>query len=753
MEFAGNVLRTADFFIERQAADQYNHALTTMNTGLSDFVRSIEKDPDYSSYEKKFETYQAELQSQISQSMTNVRAQKRFETDWSAATQRARGMVLDIADVKSLEVLEQNLRRDISTVISTQPLGSQDPRERRISQDVRLTRLVTNAMQAGLSPALGEALLADAKAKSMYADARDLMNQATRTLTSKGLSSTEISDILDQTIRLEGDAYNTFVKAQAEKNPELQQMFDAYRLINLLPNDEEKLVTNTRNEAIFLGQRQRQDHAEAKTQYYESFYKQWFSDDWMSLAEDDYQAIWSSPLEASEKASLVQSIETRIDTAKQEEEQLAADLAEADAQQRRENALAAYTKEIDEIAAAPGDDAKTLLDEIRTRVRRDKDLTDTQRNAKIHDIEAILKDMEAAQKGRAAAEAEALEEQEKLAAEAQEAVDEAEYARKLRNYDEAVFRLEQNPMQGGYDSLVSRLLADTMDDSDRDEILTALRRIKGELPTPEEIAEEEHDYEADVFRDFYNDRMTPEQVEQSIRNYQAAGHITPEEAQRWMARIPKREELLRNPVISGAIRTIDQYFNSQLRAIDVSAEDRIMLSKEWGFATRALQGDINNPEIRQLPEDEQRRKYDDLVAFLLKKPTANFVAKAFGIGGEVAIASARNLKAKFAEGASDELLNAIAIEVARDWREEYDKEEVGPDQVRYVRVGDEAVYYHEASGYFFTQHRNIVGAYRWKYARPEDVEKNSEGKIVDIDWRDWSARRLRDLNRQYPRNE
>lgn len=275
----------------RQASTQMSNASVAVSTGYRDFFRDLDVDPETDKYQEKFDAFTMSLQETQKTAITNAMAQQQFDLFFEGFSKgQATDRLYALMDRNSKTFGYQALINNLETLKGESPAPLTTPKEFVEGQTSNIENLVGDARDGGIvNPDIA------AQTERLYVEdflmgySADMSREALNLLMGRGETMADAQDILEQVIRSEGEAYDTAV---AGADLRLAELAEGYGIINLSPDNEEKLIAGLRKEAAVISNRNKVQQEEQAATNDTELAILWATGDRTLIEKDGYKMLF-----------------------------------------------------------------------------------------------------------------------------------------------------------------------------------------------------------------------------------------------------------------------------------------------------------------------------------------------------------------------------------------------------------------------------------------------------------------------------
>ncbi len=703
---AANVGNT---LLRQEGARQLSTAQADVTTAYGNFLRDLENDPDPTGYVGRLAEFKSgEVMTSIDDAVSNPYAKRSYEESMKQTHANMEQRVLDMASVNSERFGREQIITDVQNIRNEPRFPKTSYVDWLTNRENATLMTIVRGEEAGLyDPDEAAKMKRENLATLHSAYSKDMAIEAARTMLDGGASAGEVLDSIEKTIRT-GEVTSEI--------PMFQDMGAAYGHINLSPEAKDELIKDVRAEVNSLSTRLEQRRVAAAAGEEQSIVEAFYSSDWVSLSNNDYEAIKNMPNMTTERKTYYMGLVG----ARANKEQIKTDQLQV-ADEHREQ-LQEFDIELEDFQAAvePG----TLpegVDAFEKKIESDDELSAAERRYYTSGIELL--------KAEAAKVSEAEEAEE----------DRLPYLRHIHEYDRVIKDYNITP----YDTLNIEAVIQTLDDlyaddimipheQDREERARELERLVGDYydttgktPSPEDASR--------IFKAFYEDKVSDEELRDIIMSWEAQGGKV-STAQTWMGRIKDRWKYQQDTNVVTAVDLLDRFFKYQYYE-GMPAKESLRVSSNQRDAEEQVRALLDSDQYRKASQTDREMLMDSTLRGITLDPRSGLMK----IGG-VAQASPERLAERVANNAPTEEVERITSQIYREWWPEYVSDNIGPAAVVPALLGDTFVLFHEESNTVFTQVRTPLGAYRWQIG--EYTGSNQ------VDW-ERDINRGRELKKEY----
>ena len=613
--------------LRQDATKQLTTAQRQTSATHFDFFSSLSADPLVDGYADRMA---AELHSDytlIAESITNPFAKKDYQQYVEGQKEADRQRMLGLQSRNTLLFGGQELLTSLDKVLASGVTPGDDLDTYRMKSLTQIGTLIGSNRASGIIDDDRAAQLSREYTQEFnFGFSRDLALESARMLLEGNTPATDTLDLLTRAIRAEGADLDAIlaeagvtVATQEELDAEpgvmrgpkviseaaalrIGDLAAAYRNVDLTPDDEEKLVTALRTEVREMDTLFGEQKEERATVNDLELHKLVATGDagMQKIGADDFAILDDMYGDDDESKGKWVTLFGTWDAKRTKE-------AEArEAQETTRKSLQEYDVRIEgvrESAELQG------LPEIRADLLADDTLTDDKRNGMLGKLTA----MENAVNGG---------DEEDLA-----------YDALIGNYDIAIAGLGDAVRKGEGDETAilaqrDRILrhpdmrkkAHEEDKAERVNILEGFLDDIGKAPS-KTVAQAEAD--TAIWEAFSNTDLTPNQVLDVMRTYEANGTLPVKDSIAWTKRIrEEREELNANIPATSARKSIDVALNGAIRSTSTTPVERALLTQERATAAIMFDKFLNDPKIRAMSPAQQKEEYDGLLSVVLAPSVA-----------------------------------------------------------------------------------------------------------------------------------
>lgn len=676
-----------------QTAQEYNSARVSMLRETNNFLLDLEKNADYKSYLPNFEQFQRTAYDKINAGIMSTDAQRQFEADWKLQMENLRMDVQQLSLTRSRSFSRGEMLLELDELIempATGTLATADPAYdadgNEIDKRTAFVGLQKGRIQDILTAGVVGGYLTPEEHTAMLA---------------KYVPAFEKTFVANEALKM--------VRSGADLE-EVEQWIIDQQYVSLGVADRESIISATRNESVVHQSRQMDQAAAQERKAIDQIVGMWSDpEQWQFLAANNFRAIRESAMSVENKEHFIDKVSRRLDA---EASKVANGLTEAEYAKVQQG----YTADL--LGLVEAGDKKALQDFVN-RSTADKNLTESDRRyyavAAQNEVNRIITREAGEEEARLEAEEEQRKTEEHLR-EWKDARSQLELGTLTKPKIDAYKTFNEEDLTLWYNELEQWQLRKEGEDAKLDPYKTR----------PE--------VETRIFELFWNGNIPPDVVEREIKLVSGDG-LSLDDAESYLKDLPRRDELIRDPIVTEYGDALDSFFNSQYYS-DMTNEERGEVAMEHAAAMAAFRGLNSNPNIRSMPESSRRKEYDDLLRSIVERPTTRRLNNLFG-KEVVELYTPQRLRQEWQRGAPEVVLKQQIDRIGQAMIEEYREENIGPTDG--MEVQDDLV-----DGYIVFLHV-LSGTYFRKAGNGWDIGKMENG---EINWKNWRRNRMEDYTAQ-----
>lgn len=670
-----------------QTAEEYNDARTSMLRETNTFLLGLETDPDYKNYLSKFEDFQQTAYDKINSTIGSQDAQRQFERDWKLQAENLRFDVQKLSLNKGWSIARGKLVLDLDTIIDQPPSGTLiddtpvfDQQGEPVDKRAGFVSMQKGRIQDLLNTAVVGGYLDETEHLAMM---------------SKYVHAFEQHFITNEALKM--------IRA-GEDIEDVEQWIIDQRFVPLGVFEREDVIRSVRTESDIHQARLMDQQAAVAVRAERELLQTWADpEQWQFLSTNNYKAILDAPISWQEKETWIDKIDRRI-------QGQADEVAAKKASEKYRNILQGYSAELFSLSST---DNVTDLTTFQEKILDDTSLEEVDRRHYL---------TQASQKIAVIHEREAKDEEARL---------KAEEERRQAELHIAEWRDAENHVLQG--TLTKQLIDSykTFDDADHTIWYNELEKM---LDKKEADAAKVDPYKTQpavedrIFKTFWDPTVSHEVVERQV--IAAAGDgLSFADAEGYLKDLPRRDQLLRDPLVIEYGDTLEKFFNSQYYG-DMTDQDRGAVAMEHAAAMAAFRALNNDPKQRGLPEHQRRVAYEELLKSIVNRPVTRKLGNLFR-SEVIELYTPQRLKSEWEQGGSIYILEQQRAGVQQLMRADYVEKKIGP--TAYVIVLDDLI-----EGYIVYLH-TPSGTYFRKRAADWELGKMERG---EIEWLPWRQNRL-----------